>query len=215
MTSVGFTAPVGKCWRRAWLGEETHSSFFFPVVWGMDTLDPSHGLVEQPWASDRDKICRRNEVSLHSMEVLQPSCGSEAGNLGFVGLWRGRRLIPGLAGADWSITTVVRPYTRNLHPKILALGMTLTHPSWFPEGTGTTQIQVPGILTGLPPRSFCNAVGVACPGRSSKFREKAGKWEVGWGNPDGSGWRLSLGKVVCPYPVPGEDWEGVPGIFFP
>lgn len=92
--------------------ERKPSPALFPVVWGMDTLDKSHGLVEQLWESDRDEIRRRNEVSLHSMEVLQPSCGSEAGNLGFVGFRRGRRLIPGLAGADWSVTTVVRPRTR-------------------------------------------------------------------------------------------------------
>lgn len=91
--------------------ERKPSPALFLVVWGTDTLDPSHGLNEQPWASGRDRICQGNEVCLHPMEVLQLSCGSEAGNLGFVGFRRGRRLIPGLTGADWSITTMVRAYT--------------------------------------------------------------------------------------------------------
>lgn len=55
-----------------------------------------------------------------------------------------------------------------------------------------------------------NIVGIACPRRSSKFREKAGKWEVGiqMDQVGGSAW-----AAWCVHTLPGADWERVPGTF--
>lgn len=110
------------------------------MVWGMDTLDSSHrlatGLLSSSSLVRGTRFTRRNEVSLHSVVVLVViGSESESQNLGwaFVGFKRGRRLIPGLSGADWPITTMNQQY---LHSKDLGLGLcwnvvTLTHNLWF------------------------------------------------------------------------------------